>query len=93
MPAVDPPVLPTRVYAPRSKNAIADAGLILEVVRATAAWQLERDVPAVVKPIRELIWFVWEQPRLVELSRKYEVPLIRSKYPSWVPWSPAARLV
>jgi hypothetical protein len=66
--SVDPPVLPTRVYAPGSKNAIADAGLILEVVRATAAWQLERDVPAVVKPIRELIWFVWEQPRLVDAS-------------------------
>lgn len=91
MAATDPIALPSRVYAPGSKNAVADANLILEVVRATAAWQTERDVPAVVKPIRELIWFVWEQPRLVELSRKHGAPLIRSKYPSWVPWSASAR--
>jgi hypothetical protein len=53
-------------------------------LRAAVAWQEATGKPANVKPLRELIWFVWEQPRL-------QRPLYKSKYPLTVPWTPAAR--
>src|SRR4051812_16762181 len=62
----------------------SDAELILSVIHATVEWQHKTGVPAVIKPLRELIWFVWEAPRL-------PTPRIRNKYPCEVPWSPAAR--
>lgn len=37
-----------------------------------------------MKPLRELLWTVWEQPRLPR-------PVHRGKYPLSVPWTPAAR--
>lgn len=36
------------------------------------------------KPLRELLWFHWEFPRLPK-------PLVRNKYPRGVPWGPHAR--
>ena len=60
-----------------------DAELVLAVVRATAEWEGDTQVIAVVKPIRELIWAVWEKPRLGET--------VRSIYPVAAPWSRAAR--
>jgi len=62
----------------------SDAELILSVVRATADWQQSTNLDAIVKPLRELIWAVWEWPRLPR-------PLVRGKYPASVPWSPGAR--
>ena len=60
-----------------------DADLILAVVRATAEWEGDTQAIAVVKPIRELIWAVWEKPRLGDT--------VRSKYTVAVQWSRAAR--
>lgn len=61
-----------------------DASLILSVVHATRTWQEETGRTAPVKPLRELLWTVWEQPRLPR-------PVHRGKYPLSVPWTPAAR--
>jgi hypothetical protein len=60
-----------------------DAQLILDVIRATAAWQDGTALDGVIKPLRELIWAVWEQPRLGGT--------VRGRYPVHAPWSPAAR--
>lgn len=62
----------------------ADATLILAVVHATRSWQEATGRTAPVKPLRELLWTVWEQPRLPR-------PVHRGKYPLSVPWTPAAR--
>lgn len=61
-----------------------DAELILSVIRATADWQEATSLEGVVKPLRELIWAVWEAPRLPR-------PRVRGKYPFDVPWSKGAR--
>lgn len=61
-----------------------DARLILASLHATAEWERATGRPSNIKPLRELIWFVWEQPRLPR-------PLYKSKYPLSVPWTPAAR--
>ncbi len=60
------------------------AELILTVVRATAQWQRVNDDRAVVKPLRQLIWWVWEGPRLPR-------PRVRGKYPYALSWSRNAR--
>lgn len=79
--------------SPRTPGAIRDARLILEVLQATSRWSGDAERPAVSKPIRELIWFVWEQPRLRRYAEANGLRLIASKYPSWVPWSSGARAV
>lgn len=60
-----------------------DADLILALIRATAIWEGDTQSAAVVKPLRELLWFVWEKPRLGET--------VRAKYPVEALWSEAAR--
>lgn len=62
---------------------LADAELILTMVRASAEWEQATGRAARVKPLRELMWFTWEQPRLPK-------PLYLSKYPLTAPWTPAA---
>ena len=62
----------------------ADVTLILAVVNATRTWEEQAGRTAPVKPLRELLWTVWEQPRLPR-------PVYRGKYPLSVPWTPAAR--
>ncbi len=54
------------------------------MLHAAATWQETSGRPPTIKPIRELMWFVWEQPRLPR-------PVHRGKYPLSVPWTPAAR--
>lgn len=60
-----------------------DADLILAVLRATAQWEGDTQSSAIVKPVRELLWFVWERPRLGET--------VRRKYPVSALWSRDAR--
>lgn len=60
-----------------------DAELILAVLRATAAWEGDTQSDAVVRPIRDLLWAVWEKPRLG--------PVVRRRYPIHALWSRAAR--
>lgn len=77
---------------PRHRSALpdsavqrrADAKLILATVHAMADWESVSGRPIPAKPPRELVWTVWEQPRLPR-------PVHRGKYPLAVPWSPAAR--
>lgn len=80
-------------YGARTAGARRDAQLIVDVLRATHNWSGLAGRDAVSKPIRELIWFVWEQPRLRQYASDNDLPLFRSKYPSWVPWSPGARRI
>lgn len=87
-----PFVEPGPVYPPRTKHARTDTRLILAVLTATATWQEERGENANVKPIRELIWFHWELPRLRDIRDGQGGRLVRGKYPAWVPWSPSARV-
>lgn len=61
-----------------------DAELILSVLQAAHAWERASARYLKVKPIRELIFWVWEDPRLPQ-------PLLRSKYPLTVPWTPVAQ--
>lgn len=65
------------------ERRMADAELILTTVRASAEWEQATGRAVRVKPLRELIWFTWEQPRLPR-------PLYLSKYPLTAPWTPAA---
>src|SRR5262245_3546517 len=82
---------PPPVYPPRSGNARTDAELIRSVLLATIDWQRTRDQELVISPLRELIWCVWEIPRLREIAATPGKRLVDRKYPSWVPWSPSAR--
>src|SRR4051812_29360366 len=61
-----------------------DATLIASMLSATAAWEAATGRRMPRKPLREAVWFVWQQPRLPQ-------PLVRSKYPMTVPWTAAAR--
>jgi hypothetical protein len=69
---------------PTASQRAIDADLILACIRATADWERATRRRSAVKPLRELIWYVWERPRLPG-------PLYRSTYPMSVPWTPAAR--
>lgn len=77
-------------YGARTADARRDATLILECLHATKKWSDECGTKAVSKPIRELLWFVWEKPRLARYADKHKLPMLKRKYPGWVPWSPGA---
>jgi hypothetical protein len=68
---------------PRAPTHRNDAELLLAVIEATATWEGDTQTDAVVKPIRELLWAVWEKPRLGQS--------VRGKYPVDALWSRAAR--
>jgi hypothetical protein len=61
-----------------------DASFVGRVFAAAREWEQITGRPAPRKPLRELVWFVWQQPRLPR-------PLVRGKYPKAVPWTSAAR--
>lgn len=84
-------VEPGPVYESRTRHARTDTRLILDVLTATQRWQEERGEQATAKPIREMIWFHWELPRMREIRENRQGTLVRGKYPAWVPWSPSAR--
>lgn len=62
----------------------ADLELIMSTAEALRGWEKATGRQARGKPLRETIWFYWQQPRLAKDS-------VRGKYPRSVPWSPAAR--
>lgn len=62
----------------------ADLRLILAVIDALREWEQAAGREARLKPLREAVWFYWQQPRLAGRS-------VRAKYPRDVPWSRAAR--
>ena len=62
----------------------ADLQLITSTVEALRRWEKATGRRARGKPLRETIWFYWQQPRLAKDS-------VRGKYPRSVPWSTAAR--
>ena len=62
----------------------ADLELVLAVAAALCKWEKSTGQRARGKPLREAVWFYWQQPRLPKDS-------VRGKYPRSVPWSPAAR--
>lgn len=66
---------------PHRKN---DAEYILEVLHATRRWEEGAERNTVVKPLRELLWAVWEAPRLPK-------DRVRGKYPKSFLWSDLAR--
>ena len=70
--------------APLSGQDIADLNVVMAGIEALRKWQDATEKRARQKPLRELIWFYWQQPRLVQDA-------IRSKYPRSVDWSLAAR--
>ena len=80
-------------YGARTADARRDATLILECLHATKRWSDECGTRAVSKPIRELLWFVWEKPRLARYADTHKLLMPKRKYPGWVPWSPGARKV
>ncbi len=88
-----PPSGRNPAYGPRTEGARLDAMLILDVLRATRAWVDESKKAAPTRPVRELIWSVWEKPRLRHYADEHRLAFHRSKYPSWVPWSPLARAI
>lgn len=60
--------------------------LIVTGCGSSHTWERASGRFLAIKPIRELIFAVWEAPRLPP-------PLLRSKYPLSAPWTPAARLL
>lgn len=54
----------------------ADVTLILAVVNATRTWEDQTGRTAPVKPLRELLWTVWEQPRLPRPVYPGQVPAV-----------------
>jgi hypothetical protein len=72
-----------------------DAELLLAVIEATATWEGDTPSNAVVKPLRELLWAVWEKQRLGETVRgKYPVDALWSREAREAYWSdPRCRLV
>ena len=69
---------------PLTERDTADLRLVLDVVEALRAWERATAAKARLKPLREAVWFYWQQPRLEKGS-------VRGKYPRSVPWSPTAR--
>lgn len=66
-------------------NDLADAALVAAVANGLREWRaLTGTTKGSLKPLREAVWFYWQHPRLPR-------PLVRSKYPTTVPWSSAAR--
>jgi hypothetical protein len=63
---------------------VVDAALVADVAIALRRWEAAIGRQAVLRPLREAIWFVWERPRLPK-------PLVRGKYPEQVHWSAHAR--
>ena len=62
----------------------ADAQLVVDIARALRTWEQATGTTALLRPLREAIWFYWERPRLPK-------PLVRGKYPESAPWSRRAR--
>lgn len=63
---------------------LTDARFIADVVEAARRWRASSGRRVRQKPIREAIWFYWQEPRL-------SAPLVRSKYPKRAMWTEAAR--
>jgi len=61
----------------------ADATYIAEVFGAARRWKSSVGRSPDKKPLRELIWFVWQRHRLGDC--------VRGKYPKTAPWTAAAR--
>ena len=80
-------------FGARTADSRRDATLILECLQATKRWSDESGQKPVAKPIRELIWFVWEKPRLARYADANDLLMPKRKYPGWVPWSPEARRI
>lgn len=61
-----------------------DAAVIVALAGALRDWEAVMGKPAALKPLREAVWFYWQEPRLPK-------PRVRGKYPKGFPWSAAAR--
>lgn len=66
------------------RNDQADAALVAATAQAMREWQATTGLRPSIKPLREMIWFYWQAPRLPK-------PRVRGKYPKSFPWSAAAR--
>ena len=76
---------PARLLRLGADRDEADGDLLTAMLHATSAWRARTGLTQPTKPLRELVWFTWQQPRLPK-------PLVRSKYPEQAPWTEAARL-
>lgn len=79
----------TSARLPRSRSVgrardLADASMILQLLRAMQRWERQTGERASRRPLREAMWFVWMEPRLPE-------DRVRGKYPVAYLWSKKAR--
>ncbi len=63
---------------------LVDAKVILALVSGMREWETVKGEKAPRKPLREALWYYWQEPRM-------PVPRVRGKHPFDYPWTSRAR--